>query len=318
MVWRVAVGLGALLLSGCITTQMHLDRNAAQETTSCVFDKDLLLPWSSFGEVGSLRQAPYIASYSGCGKALHFVAAEHTNDPSSLTFELVERAISLGGDVGFVLIEGLPSAYGASNQQVLDFAQSADGTPADSEALFAVRKAASRDIPFQGAEPSDSAILIEADLVGISAPDLLGFYILRQIEQAVRSGQLSSHTDPRLQEVIEVLLGQLVRDTGLTKAEFAPVSKIEGFKNWYRVLNGADFESTFRFEDVYPSTTQYSRPSNLLSDKVSDIRDRTIIAMIEDALENNSIVVVVYGASHHDIQRPVFEAAFGPATISSR
>lgn len=306
-----------MLFAGC----SHLpdapsDRHSLDEST-CKFDHNLLLSWGEFGRVGSLAPAPYLAKYSGCGKILNFIAANHTNDPDSPTFTLIEQILSADSNIGFVLVEGLPESYGISNSQVVAFATSTKGTQGDSETLLAVRRASDLGIAFQGAEPGDEVVLAQAERAGISSSDVFAFYVLRQIEQSVRSGQLDSHKDPRLQSILAQLLDSLVDQTGREKAEFASVSSLDGFKAWYRDLNGEGFNSSFRYEDVYPTSPQHARPSNSLSDLVSDIRDRVIIQKIEETLSRHQNVVVVYGSSHHDIQRPVLEAAFGPARIKS-
>ncbi len=311
---RALVVCAALLLEGCARSVDIVPGGAMSIEPTCQMDRTRLLSWSTFHEVGSLAPAPYVASYRGCGQALDFVAVEHTNDPHSLTFDLVKQAASAAG-VGLVIVEGLPSDYGMSNPQVLAIAAAAEGTLGDSEALVAIRTAALSGLPFQGAEPNDHDIVVQAERAGIQASDVLGFYVLRQIEQSVRAGELVSHTDPALSQLIERELAQLSRRTRRPEAEFTQVSTIEGFKDWYFKLNGQPFDISFAFEDAYPSTSEHERPSNVVADTISDIRERAIIQTIEAALDKHSKIIVIYGASHHDIQRPVFEAAFGPAML---
>jgi len=296
--------MAMILVSAC---QSHEAESLAQN--NCVLDRTKIHPWAEFG---SLEQAetPYQKNYVGCGKTLIYVAANHTNDPESATYKMVESAFE-NYSIDFAVVEGFPSAYGISDAQMIDYAKSVQGGAADAEAYLTIRLAVKNGAVFQGGEPTESDIIRSAKDAGILPVDLLGFYILRQIPQLIREDKLDNATDQRLDTEINMLIDNFVSQTGINRSSLSVVDGAEAFKSWYAATNKMSLEDNFRDQDPWPSTAiSDPRPTNFLSDKVGDIRDLHIVSVIDQALQSHTTILVVYGGSHHIIQQPALKAAY--------
>lgn len=281
---------------------------AVLKTDNCVLDSAKIHPWAEFGLLEQ-PNLPYLKIYLGCGKTLIYVAANHTNDAESATYKMVQSAFE-NHAINFAVVEGFPSAYGINDAQIVDFAKSVQGSASDAEAYLAIRLAVESGAVFQGGEPSESDILRSIDDIEISPVDLVGFYILRQIPQLIRENKLTSVADPRLGAEIKILVDNFVSQTSVDRSSLSAVDSVKAFKLWYEAINKMSLEDNFKEQDPWPSTAiNDPRPTNFLSDKVGDIRDQHIISVINEALQNHRIVLVVYGGSHHVIQEPALKAA---------
>jgi hypothetical protein len=242
------------------------------------------------------------------------VAAIHGNDPNSPTFQTV-RAAFAHGPIDFVIVEGFPEKMGTSPGRMVEFARRVAGAREDGEPFLAIRLATDLGAGFTGGEPTDSDVLRGVTPKGMSASDLFGFYVLRQIEQWEREGRISGPRDPMLDEQIKRFSVNFASNTGVPPEELSAVATLDGWKAWYRSVNGIEFERGYRHEDAYPSTVG-SRATNAMDDKVTDVRDQYIVGVIAGALDAHDNVLVVYGGSHNVVQAPALEAAFGrPSTI---
>lgn len=294
-----------------LALSLFMPANAAP---SCTIDPTRVLSWGTYHTLKEPSDDTYTVDYAGCGKRLIYVAAKHSNDPKSKTFSAVTAALAEKG-VGFVVLEGFPSNMGVNPAPLVEHSAKVAGTPADAEPYLGVRLARAAKIDFSGGEPTDSEILASVKTTGLTEKDLFAFYVLRQIEQWTRSQRLTGSTDPRLADEIKRYAPIFARDAGVGVDTFADVATLSGFKSWYEAKNGIAFDKGYRPEDAYPSSPG-SRTTNAISDKVSDARDRHIVSIVGGALEKHDVVVIVYGASHHLMEAPAFEAAFGPGRSS--
>jgi hypothetical protein len=243
-----------------------------------------------------------------------YVAAVHSNDPVSRTFALVQRAFG-EHKPAFVVLEGFPASMGISPAALVAHSTKVSGTPGDAEPYLGVRLAQANSVPFVGGEPDDTHVLAYVKGKGMSAADLFALYVLRQIEQWVRGGELSGHADAALEVRIGESAKAFVRDAKVELREIEAVATAAGFKAWYKRTNGLDFDAGYRAEDAWPVTSASNRPTNRMTVTMSDARDTYILGVIADALKQHARVLVVYGLSHHDIQAPALESAFGRAKI---
>lgn len=282
----------------------------------CRIDPAKALSWASFDTLKPKGEAPLMALYEGCGRRLVYVAAVHSNDANGKTFALVKRAFA-ETKPAFVVLEGFPAALGENPKPLIDHAASVAGTPGDAEPYLAVRLAQATGAPFVGGEPDDAQILAEVKTKGMTSRDLFALYVLRQIEQWMREGKLAAHTDPALDARIRAYAPMFARDAKIAPEEIAPVATAQGFKAWYKTTNALDFDAGYKPEDAWPVTGPHRRATNHLTVKMSDARDKHILSVVDAALTRHANVLVVYGFSHHDIQAPAFEAAFGPAKLTN-
>jgi len=301
------IGFLALLVAFATAVSAH-------SAPSCTIDPTRVLSWSTYHTLTEPSEDTYTVEYKGCGKRLIYVAARHSNDPKSATFVAVQAALAEKG-VGFVVLEGFPSNMGVNPAPLIEHSAKVASGPGDAEPYLAVRLAHAAHIDFTGGEPTDAEILAFVKTAGLTEKDLFAFYVLRQIEQWTRAERLTGAADPRLDGEIKRYAPIFARDAGVAVATFADVATLNGFKSWYQAKNGIAFDTGYKPEDAYPSGPG-SRPTNAISDKVSDARDRHIVSIVAAALQKHDTVVMVYGASHHLMEAPAFEAAFGPGRSS--
>ncbi|WP_298919128.1 hypothetical protein [uncultured Algimonas sp.] len=287
-------------------------QNAPQATAECRIDADARIPWSDWRPEDDVSGTA-IFDYSGCSKRLVFIAAEHENDPASDTFAAVRQMIA--GDPDLVLIEGVPAQRGRNYQPVLDHAARVEATPGDNESMLAARLSDARGIPFVGAEPRDDAVLDYALENGVSEVELIGFYVLRQLPQMARSGEVDSVDGPDMAAAIEDLVPYFADETGLDREAVADIDTLPEFQEWYAGFNDRSFDEVLDMRDSVPSASLPDPArSNFISDIVADARDDFILARIEDALDAHDHVLIVYGGSHQTVQDPALQAAFGAPT----
>ncbi len=275
---------------------------------TCRIDPGLVRPWRDFHRLRQTRP-PYALEYRGCGKSLVYVAAAHSNEPESATFRLV-RAVFAQRPIDFAIVEGFPDGFGTSPVRMIEYARQTQDTREDGEDLLAVRLAVASGAGFSGGEPMDADVLRAVTSSGMSAADLFGFYVLRQIEQWEREGRISGPGDPGLAKQIELVAAEFETNTGVPVADLSAVATLDGWMSWYRAANGVGYEQGYRHEDAYPSGAN-TRATNRMSDEVNDARDRYVISVIARALRTHDTVLVVYGASHNVVETPALEAAYG-------
>ncbi|MEL7190020.1 MAG: hypothetical protein AAGK17_10750 [Pseudomonadota bacterium] len=275
----------------------------------CALEPEKLLSWKDWSEVEPPEIVPFKTVYEGCGKTVIFVAVEHSNDPASKTYALIEQAL-VSGQPDIVILEGFPSDFGTSPSDMVAYADSVAGTAGDFEPMYAVRIADKGNISFIGGEPSDQTILEMIAPLEISPADLFGFYVLRQIDQWLLSGEIESHKDPMIAKLISSFKDEFLASTGASPETIRAVSDFDGFKVWYATQNGLGYNEGYSAQDSWPTSPDTNRKTNQLSDLVSDIRDLHLQKTMADALNKHDTVVVIYGFSHHVIHKPALESAF--------
>jgi len=287
----------------------------AQAAPTCRIDPSLVRSWGEYHRLKELREDSYAVLYKACGRQLIFVAARHSNDPKSSAFRLVRDAFQRG-PVKAAVLEGFPAAMGVSPKALVEHSSKVEGTPGDAEPYLSVRLATKAGVPLVGGEPTDREILAAVIREGMSVGDLFAFYVLRQIEQWRREQRIDGPGDVRRDPLIRGFAATFALDVGISVDTLGPVATLSGFKSWYQATNGVAFDGGYRPDDAHPSDAN-PRPSRQMSDKVADVRDRFIVTVIDEAMQEHGAVIVVYGGSHHLIQSPALDAAFGPPTFIS-
>ena len=293
-----------LLLAGAI--------GPAAKARVCRIEPGLVHRWRDFHRLRQTRP-PYALEYRGCGKRLIYVAAVHGADPDGPTFQAI-RAVFARRPVDFAIVEGFPEAFGDSPPGIIDYSRQVAGTREDGEDYLAVRLAVAGGAGFSGGEPTDADVLRTVKATGMSATDLFGFYVLRQIEQWEREGRISGPSDPQVATQIDRFAAAFEADATVAAGELSDVATAGGWKAWYRAVNKVTFERGYRHEDAYPSGAA-SRATNRMSDAVNDARDRHIVSVIARALRTHDNVLVVYGASHNLVEGPALKAFGKPRRL---
>jgi hypothetical protein len=284
-------------------------------TADCRIDPSQALSWSQFATLTPAVEPPSMSTYEGCGRRLVYVAAVHSNDPTGKTFTLVRTAFEKTKPQ-FVVLEGFEESMGSSPAALVAHSAKVAGTPGDAEPYLSVRLAQATGVPFIGGEPEDSDILAEVRTKGMTARDMFATYVLRQIEQWVRETKLASHTDPKLDALIRDYAKPFARDAKIPVTEISDIATADAFKAWYKATNGVAFDTGYKPQDAWPITPESNRPTNRLIVFIPDARDKHILGVINRSLETKPVVLVVYGASHLDIEAPALEAAFGKPAVA--
>lgn len=282
--------------------------------SDCSINAAKALPWERFGDMKSPYSPPVVVTYRGCGRTLTYVAAEHSNDPAGKTFTLVKRAFEQA-QAKIAVLEGFPAKMGENPKPLIEHSGRVANTPGDAEPYLAVRISQTKGMKFTGAEPEDSDILVYVRTKGLSTSDLFGLYVLRQIGQWRREEKISRQNDPKLEALIANYAPAFARDAAVDLAEFKDVATLEGFQSWYKKTNGLDFATDYRPEDAWPPSPKSARNTNAQIAILSNAREAHILSVIDASLKKYDNVLVVYGFSHHDIQAPALEAAFGKPSV---
>jgi hypothetical protein len=266
---------------------------------------DLIQPYSY--ELGSEEpfDGPFLAHFKTGKYSLVYVAARHENEAHSPTFGLIDRAFD-SYDVKVVILEGFPASYGHSPAALLeDFATSVNGDFYRwGEPSYAALKADDLGIPFIGGEPEESDTLGAVQRAGFTAKDLAAFYFVRQIPQFLRDG---SHRLKEPAELYGSFMPGVRRDLGLQPGDLP----FDEFLEWYESANGKllDIEM-FDPEEAAPlSSGKYG--TQRISHEVGMARERFVLNLIAESLEEYDRVLVVFGKSHLAQQRPVLQAMLG-------
>ena len=309
----IAVAAAAWTLSACASSP-----GASSPGDSCAVDLARVVPWERAPGLTMMR-VPFAMEHRGCGKTLVYVGAEHTNDPQSTTFRLIE-AVFKSRPVEFVVIEGVQASEGVnpgwnSPRGLLSAAKQAVRQKNDSEPFLAIRLADAAHAKVIGGEPEETEILAALSAHGFRAEDMFGFYVLRLVRQWQREGSISSPIDPALDGQIHKLERWFVRSARVDADDLSRVNSYEGFKAWYQATNEISYEQGFREDGGDAAPAHQVRPvrkTNVISDIVTNTREKSIVSTIADAVRDYDSVVVVYGASHYMADSPAIAAAFGP------
>jgi hypothetical protein len=269
---------------------------------------DLIQPYSYDLERKEPFAEPFLEHFDTGKKSLVYVAARHENNVNSPTFKLVDRAFD-SYEVRIVILEGFPASYGQSPTSLIeDFAANVDGDFYRwGEPSYAALKAVERGIPFVGGEPDESDVLRAVQQAGFTAKDLARFYFARQIPQFLRE---ESYHEKEPVELYGSFMPGVLRDLGLQPGELP----FDEFLEWYEKLNGKrlDFR-TFDPEESAPlDKGKYG--TQRISHEVGMARERFIVTLIAELLDEYDHALVVYGKSHLAQQRPALQAMLGEPT----
>jgi hypothetical protein len=91
---------------------------------------------------------------------------------------------------------------------------------------------------------------------------------------------------------------------------------VDDFLTWYsEKTNGAKIMA-LEVKDTAPVSGSDATAIQKISTVIGVARDRSVVSHIASALATNTTVVVVYGASHFLVERPVLEKMLGKPNLS--
>lgn len=266
--------------------------------TKIKFDYSKIVNWTNERQKLEPCFSPFVAEYSQNGRQLIYLSAKHGNKTDNAnTFSMVENQIkNFRPDI--VIIEGVPSFLGESPEEVKKYAKTCSDNEFSrcGESMYTAHLASSNGIPFIGGEPGDNKVFKELTNKGISRLDVEAFFVLRNCTQWIRSGKSFEENFKNYQTRFD-------RSEGRT-----PLS-IDEFKIWYKVNMNTDF----KLEDVTSESIMPLEKGNFgqrMSYAVDEIRERNILEVVNNEVNRNRRVLIVYGSGHHVKHKEVLNVAF--------
>jgi hypothetical protein len=252
----------------------------------------------------------FAAVYKIGRKHLVFVAAQHANRSDSLTFRVIRDAYD-HFRFDTVIAEGFPTSRGPNPSRILKYVAEngpdKGGFVEGGETVPTVLGAQQQKAALWGGEADDSDVKSAVLRRGVSATDLLGFYVLRNIPQWIGEHRIDNAADPRLQALVVAALAKNRELLGVP-AEVLP--DFAQWSAWYERLNGKPIGASFVTEEVGPlSDGKFG--TNRIAYAVSRSRDAYLHNLIISHLNADESVLVVFGGSHFAIHQPALKAVLG-------
>lgn len=287
---HLLVLLISLAISGCVSKRTYYDYTDLHQYTP-ELESDFLTQED--------LNPPYAASFDTQGSQLLYIAADHTIDPKSKTFQLINQAFK-NYQPDFVIIEGLEESRGESPQKLITYIQNKCLPQAScSEGLWAAHLATKNKLKFIGGEPSDQEIYKALTALNYTKKDFVFFYFVQQLPHYCREGRFKSEHD------LSKLLSLWLQEWKATEFTYLD------FKNWYE----KELKSRISYKDLIDSNNSAPIKNGTylqqLSSKISVIRDRHIISVILKNLKTHKKILIVYGHSHFPTQKDVLAQYLG-------
>ena len=288
--------LWLLLLAGCATRPWVPEPGKLQPWTTALRDQQ---PEEAFAAV-----------YKAGSKHLVFLGAKHANRADSPTFRMIEAAYA-AFRIDTVIAEGFPTSRGANPPSTIAWATgnvaTADGFVEGGETVPTVMGAVREPATLFGGEADDLQIKSQVSAEGVSAEDLLGFYVLRNIPQWIGERQIEDAGDSRLPVLVTAALAK-----NRHSLQLAPdiLPDFAAWVAWYQRLNQRPIGSAFVTEEVGP-LADGRFATNRIGHAISKARGAHLHNLVISHLNARQTVLVVFGASHLMIHRPALDAVLG-------
>ena len=242
---------------------------------------------------------PYAGLFETHDSQILYIAADHTIDQKSETFNLINKAFR-EYHPDFVIIEGLEENRGESPKKLIDYIDHTclPGSTC-SEGLWAAHLATKNKLKFIGGEPSDQEIYKALTALNYTKKDFVFFYFVQQLPHYFREGKFKSEND------LSKLLALWLQEWNATELTYLD------FKNWYE----KEMNLKISYKDLIDSNTtapiRNGTSLHKLSSKISVIRDKHIISVILKSLTIHKKILIVYGHSHFPTQKDVLAQYLG-------
>ena len=270
---------------------------------------DKLRPWTTVLRDKQPEDA-FAAVYRVGPRRLVFVAAKHENRNDSLTFRLIRQAYS-SFRFDTVIAEGFPTSRGANPPSIREYVAKSpvrkDGFVEAGETVPTVLGAQAQRAALWGGEADDVEVKARVLAEGISAADLLGFYVLRNIPQWIGERRIKDAGDPRLQPLVAEALA---KDRKALQLDAGILPDFASWAAWYKGRNGKPIGAGFVTEEIGP-LADGKFGTNRIAYATSRVRDAYLHNLIVAHLNAGESVLVVFGGSHLMIHRPALDAVLG-------
>jgi hypothetical protein len=249
----------------------------------------------------STKDAPFIETFQRNGKTLTYVLSVHHSSllfPDAMAdpvFKTIQSVFSKTPPDA-VIVEGVdPSNISGFIDYAKQCAAANYNLPGKNceESAITAYSAAQNRVPVYTGEPSARALLSSFEAQGYSIQDFLAFWILNNIPEEKRHGQLTV-------DKFRQLVDRVVSDNNYLLATSVRFTT-EDFAAWY--AKNMQTPRTY-LEIEQEDTSPYTAPAgpktllHTLSAVITKARDENVVATIKTALEKHKRVLVVYGHSH--------------------
>ncbi|MDE0091930.1 MAG: hypothetical protein OXN83_01430 [Oligoflexia bacterium] len=257
------------------------------------------------------RVDPFVIRYSDKGNiySLWYVGARHGPVSQNPTFLVIDWLFqSQDWKPRVIIFEGYPHSFPASEYK--NKASICQRNCGESEYL--VYSALKFRIPFTGAEPSPGEIRNHLYRKGYSDDDYIGLQVIRTIISGRRKEEIRAIIPGRKieEQIKQKSWNRLLRDFDV--GELIGKRGYKDFLKWFHHKLG----KAFNINNMMNIDRNYIRPHSTgnytqrLSAYVDELRERTILKIVERSLNTYKKVLIVYGSSHHAKHRFVLEKAF--------
>jgi hypothetical protein len=220
---------------------------------------------------------------------LFFIGASHERNLDSSTHKLIKKNIE-SIKPNLVIIEGVETDYGINPEFVLK--RISNNPPKMNEASYAAKISNENNISFIGGEFSENQIKKEFENDStFTSRDLLEFRLIQGIatfnqEQPNLSlteamNQVYSYIDPKN----ELKGADVINEKELSK--------------WVKESSGRDFNyKELTTNDVSPQCQPTATKIQKINCKINRLRNTHLATLISNSLNQNNIVLIIYGAGH--------------------
>lgn len=253
---------------------------------------------------------PFVATYRKDGAILAFVATNHVFTPKNSTVDAITSTFD-SISPAIVIVEGFPTVMGESPQPLVEDARTR-GQPgassyANGEGMYAASLAIAHKIPFMGGEPSYTEEVDALVRKGFSMPDIVFTFVLRNLGQSKRAGQISASDAGSLERAYE----QAARGAA-HQLKVQPMPFPE-FSVRYRELFGVDIKD----DENLVTRNDPGTDSVVAAIGQADmqVRDEHLLDTILKAIDARKRVLVVYGQGHWTTLSAALQEGLGKPAV---
>lgn len=262
------------------------------------FDKGLIRPLSSKNSRNQTRRTPFFAKFKSGGSTLIYLAAKHEINRDSKTHKLIDQLIGYHEPTGIVIERYL----GAGNKFENEKGFCTEKNKKCPESYFTGLIALQRNIKLYGAELSEQELFDKFVSDGGAVKDIIGFFLFRNLVQYKKY-----HNKPKsLRSYLQKEIKRTKKKLKMNEHKFG----VKSFFKWYRKHR----KKKFRFQDIsYSDIAPYTDGHGIqrLSHQVDLHREIAILNVIESALSENKVLLVVYGSGHYYKHQKVLRKSLG-------
>lgn len=274
--------------------------NSHCTTTQYEPDLSLLRPWGKDLEKEQPNQDSFVVLFKSDNKELLYIAGRHAESPEDKVWEIIKNQLKSFRPEAVVL-EGFDP--NVTENRMRELAKDCSSDLAKCSEKYMAIHMASQNTLLKTGEPSQKEIVNGLLKKGYKEQDVVYFYLVRQVPQMKRQGELKEETFHKT-AVSYLNRAALRLDIQNFNSDFAL------FKEWYKEKNGEKFDLK-KIDNETPSPLKGGTFVQHLSYNVGLIRDSNIVKVIAELMHENTRVMVLYGSSHFPVQRKVLEKMFG-------